>query len=315
MPVSGSTRGPSLQIYDPVLTNLARRYESHGFIAEDLLTNIGVSKLSGQYPIFDRFYWNSQNVDSLHQDRSETREVDFSWATEPYLAKEYALKVSITDLERDQADAAIRLEASKVSFLSQQMAIGREVRVANLLTKVADGGAIPNANSATPTNLWDTTAANPDTDLRTAALAVYNATGMSPNTLILPYNVAYNLATVHGTDTFRGSMLYTVNGSEVIRLGAGVLPGEIHGMKVVIAKGPQVTVANSPSGATYTEIWGKHARLLYVDPSAPWGSPTSLSIHQIEITSRCNLRCVYCPSPKLDKPRAPRAASAARRST
>lgn len=26
------------------------------------------------------------------------------------------------------------------------------------------------------------------------------------------------------------------------------------------------------------------------------------SIHQIEISSRCNLRCVYCPSPKLDKP-------------
>lgn len=25
-------------------------------------------------------------------------------------------------------------------------------------------------------------------------------------------------------------------------------------------------------------------------------------IHQIEISSRCNLRCRYCPSPKLDKP-------------
>lgn len=28
------------------------------------------------------------------------------------------------------------------------------------------------------------------------------------------------------------------------------------------------------------------------------------SIHQIEITSRCNLRCKYCPQPKLERPKA-----------
>jgi hypothetical protein len=40
-------------------------------------------------------------------------------------------------------------------------------------------------------------------------------------------------------------------------------------------------------------------------PKAPIvpGYPRPLtSIHQIEITSRCNLRCVYCPSRHLDKP-------------
>lgn len=37
-------------------------------------------------------------------------------------------------------------------------------------------------------------------------------------------------------------------------------------------------------------------------PDVP-GYPRALtSIHQIEITSRCNLRCVYCPSRHLDKP-------------
>jgi Radical SAM superfamily/4Fe-4S single cluster domain len=44
------------------------------------------------------------------------------------------------------------------------------------------------------------------------------------------------------------------------------------------------------------------------DPAIPTGSgevdyprPVT-SVHQIELTSRCNLRCVYCPSPKLDVP-------------
>jgi len=27
------------------------------------------------------------------------------------------------------------------------------------------------------------------------------------------------------------------------------------------------------------------------------------SLHQIELSSRCNLRCVYCPSPKLQRPK------------
>lgn len=280
-------RPAQLQIIDPVLTSIARQYKSHDFIADSLLTNVPVKTLTGQYPVFRKFDWFTNEVANIKADRAPSREIDFEWGTETYRCEEFALKVSITDLERMQAHEAVRLEANKTDLLSHRMSLAREVRIANILKKVADGGQIPNANSATPSNLWDTASANPDADIRTGALAVYDATGQSPDTLVLPYKVAYQLATNHGTDSWRAAMIYTVNGQQIIRLGDGILPSEIHGMQVVIAKGPQIDAANEGGASSISEIWGKNA-LLLTRGARTYGQPSSLYrfVHTAQTVTR-----------------------------
>jgi len=164
------------------------------------------------------------------------------------------------------------------------MALSREIRLANLLMDPASSaavngqGGLTSGNSATPSAKWDTGTSNPEADLRAASLAIYNSIGLHPNVLVVPYPVAYNLATQHGTDTFRGQMLYTVNGQQAIREGIGILPDMIHGMRVIIPLGPQTNSAPDSDGGlatgTQSEIWGKHVRLLYVENGAPWGTPS-----------------------------------------
>jgi hypothetical protein len=266
-----------LQVIDPLLSNVARRYMPDGFIYDQIVARQPVGTISGLYPTFPKGYWFAQVADNKIDDRTETKEVNFEWSTEKYLAQKYGLKVSISDDERANAAPQLRLEQNKTEFLSTQQALSREIRLANALRDTTHGGGLTEGHETTPSKKWDTSESNPDADLRTAALEVYNAIGRSPNTLILPYPVAYNLATQHGTDTFRGQMLYTVNGDQMIRLGDGVLPSEIHGMKVVIPKGPQKITAGEPyAGATTSEIWGKNAILAYVDPNAGWGNPTCI---------------------------------------
>lgn len=274
---AGENRAAGGQIIDPVLTNVARRYQAHGFAYDQVVANQPVNTISGQYPTFPKWYWFANEVDNEIEDRAPSKEVDFEWSTDTYRARKFGFKVSISDDERANANPALRLETSKTQFLSLRQAIAREVRLANKLRDVTNGGGLTAGNETTPSNKWDTTSSNPDNDIRAAALSIYNAIGYNPNVLILPYPVAYNLATQHGTDTFRGSMLYTVNGQDVIRLGAGILPAEIHGMRVIVVSGPQVATGREPgTGSTYSEIWGKHARLLYADPNAPWGTPSVL---------------------------------------
>lgn len=265
-----TNRAASLQLVDPVLTQVARRYQSRGFIADRILPSIPVNTLTGKYPVFDKQFWFGNDVDNKKSDRAPTKELDFRFDTETYACEEYGFKVSITDLERQQADKALRLEQSKVDFLMLRQRLAREVRVANLLRKTTNGGGL--AHGDAPSQNWNTDSATIEADIMTAVTTIYDATGMTPNTLILPYKVAY---AVSQQQDIRDILKYTVNGQDIIRLGDGILPRVLHGLQVIVPMGPQVTTAQEGAASpSYSEVWGDHARVLYVDPSAGWGTPS-----------------------------------------
>lgn len=271
MPTNTDPR--ALQIYDPVLTGIALRYQPKGFIADQLLADQSVSTLSAQYPTFDKQYWFTNDVDNEVKDRAPAREVDFEWSTDTYLAKEYALKVSITDLERQQADTALKLESSKTEYLSLKMAMAHEVRVAALLKKVSAGTPGGLNLGAAPSINWDQDTATIEADIKTGVLAIYDATGMAPNTMVIPYKVAYAMALQEDIRAILRSDA-TGQGVPYLTLGSRIIPAVIHGMRVIIPIGAQVDGAQEGGTSSVSEIWGDDVRLLYVDNSAPWGTPS-----------------------------------------
>lgn len=276
-----TNRPRSLQIYDPVLTNLAKRYKPQGFIARELLPSIPTSKLSGQYPTFTKQYWFQNDVDTLVADRAGTKEIDYEWSMDTYLAKEHALKVGWSDLEADQADAALRFEATKTEYLTHRMELAYEVRVAALLRKTTNGGGL--TGGAARTALWSTVATDVEPDIKTGVLAIYDATGQTPNVIVIPYKVAYALAL---NTSIRNLLSYQINakGQDFLQIGDRIIPSEIHGMKVIIPRGAQLDTSREGGAESISEIWGDEVRLLNVNASAGWGIPSCA--YRIEHTAK-----------------------------
>jgi hypothetical protein len=270
-----------LQVIDPVLTQIARQFRPQGFVYNVIFPTIEVAALSGQYPVWDSAYWFSDDVDNQITDREETPEIEFSWSTEPYLARDYGLKVSITPRERQQASivgggAALRLEQSKTQFLMTRMATRRERRAAAKLTKAGAGSVGGLTSGAAATTAFATSTVI-ESDWKTAKLAVYNLTGMTPNVTVLPYAKAYDMAT---NATLRDIFKYLVNSGAFITLGADengediFLPRFFQGTRLVIPKGTLFNSAREGAAKSLTDVWGSSARFVYVDPQADWGIPS-----------------------------------------
>jgi hypothetical protein len=268
-----ANRPGALQVYDPVLTNVARRFKSEGFIANRLTANIPVGTLSSQYPVFDKEYWfRAIDDNEISDDRAPTNEVDYKFDLESFTVKTYGLKVSITELERQQAIGQLRLRQTKTEFLTHQMDILHERRVAAKLRKTTNGGDLN--LGATPSVNWDQDTATIEADIKTGVLAIRDETGKRPNVILIPFEVAYAMCL---QEDIRALLRADATGQGVafLTLGDRILPATIHGMRVVI---PDVQHATGNEGATVTltDIWGDHVRLLYINESAQWGIPSVL---------------------------------------
>lgn len=260
------------QLRDPVLTGIARHYRPTGFVADQLLPRQAVAKESGKYMVFEERDFFATDVNYLKPDRSKTKEIDFQYSTEPYLTEEYAVKVSISRRERENADAEIRLEQTKTELLTDQLTVAREVRVATILQESGTaGGQLDTNNESTPSTNWDQDAATIEADLKTANEGVYDDIGQAPNTLVLPYKVANAIAI---QQDIREILKYTVNGQEILRAGGNILPASLWGLRVLVPTARKTASAEGASSVTYSDVWGDDPRVLWVNPNAAFGNPS-----------------------------------------
>lgn len=264
-----ANRAEALQVVDPVLTEIARRYQPHGFIYNQLISDIPVQTITGTYVVFDEQYWFADDTETLVGDRGPSREIDYSWTTEQYRTRKHALKVSFTEDEVMQAGAtgAFDLERDKVEFLAHRMLLAREIRLARLLMPSGDGGGLGASRATTPTNNWDQAAATIEADIKAGVLDIYNTIGIKPNRIVIPFKVAYAMAL---QEDIRAILAAQISGGsrQFLEVGDRVLPEQIHGMRVVIPEGAQKDTANEGGTPSKAEIWGDHVRLLYVDQDA-----------------------------------------------
>jgi hypothetical protein len=260
-----------VQLVDPLLTNLGKKYTPEGFIAEQVFPRVPVSSEAGKYAVWTREDFFRVDTDPMLPDRSETKEIDFTVSTESYSCEEYALRTSVSEREERQAASLggsrlLRLRETKVQGVRDIIALHREVRVAALLT--AAGGL---SNSSTPSVNWSHADATIEADILTAKEAVYDDIGRPPNTIIIPWKLANAIAI---QPDIREILKYTVDGRQLLALGENVLPAMLWGLKVIV---PQVQATTSHEGAgtqTFTDVWGDSARVLYINPTPDTERPS-----------------------------------------
>lgn len=262
---------------DAALTNFAIGYHPGQFVAERIAPPVMVNKESDKYYIWDRqsAFQVGPDADgkrSLRPDKTESYEVDFGLSTSTYTAEEYALKILVSDREKKNADSVLKLRDSKRRRLQDLLMLEQELRVASLLTTSANWDT---NHTDTPDNKWDVDAATIEDDIDTAKIAVRQAIGVEPNTIVIPDQVA---KAVKKQQDIRELIKYTHSDLLV----NGDLPPRLFNLDVIIPGATYTASGEGASSPTYSDVWGEAVVLLYVDPEPVIDSPTAVKIFRAE---------------------------------
>lgn len=245
---------------DRALSNVSLYYRNESYCADVISPAINVTKESDKYFVYGRE--NFRIPPALRRDKTETSELSYSISTDSYFAEEYGYHMLISDRERANSDSALRPEIDTTEYLTEQLMLDREYRVANIIldSTNAGWGAYSSTHFSNLALAWDDrAAADPRADLYYAKYQVYVDSRKTANTVMLPIEIAYRLAQMEQTDELRK---YTDPG---LLLDSG-LPPKIYGLKVVEC---QSTYDRADEGVTasFSEVWGQNVVVAYINPN------------------------------------------------
>lgn len=177
------------------LTNISIAYMQNAanFIADQVFPNIPVSKQSDLYYLYDRGYFNRDEMEE-RAPGTESKGGGYKQSTDPYYARVYAFHHDIPDERRSNADTPLQPDREATALVSQKALIKRERLWATkyFQTGIWQTDRVGVASSPTGSQFlkWNDANSTPIEDIRSAKTNVLENTGFEPNTLVIGQRVA-----------------------------------------------------------------------------------------------------------------------------
>lgn len=251
MPTKYNIQKPLLSNYGQGLMN-----DPAGFIAHKVAPVVPVKLESSSYIKFGKEFLKDSTRNGARAPGGRSESIRYESSNDAYSCQEHSFETFIDDEERKNNTIPMSLDESATDLITQKILITREKLVAAALFNATTfSGKTTALSGATQ---WSHASSTPITEIGTRGDTIRSATGIDPRnlSLIISYPVWKSLRN-HATITARFQYIKP----EILtpEQVAGVL-----GIKeILIGSGVKANDAG-----TMTDLWGKHALLAFIDPSA-----------------------------------------------
>ncbi len=241
---------------DPVLTNISVAYKNEDYISEKILPLVKVAKDSGFYFKYDKSKFRPVNDERALGTRAGR--VGYGLVKDTYgPIIEHALEQDVPDEIVEQADNPLEPKFDATENVTERILIAKE---RSLAVKMADTSVLTQNVTLSGTSQWsDYANSNPISDVKTAKQTIHASIFREPNTLVLGKPVFDKL--IEHPDII-DRIKYSALGVATTDLLA-----RLFGVNNVLVAGAGYNTAKEGQTDAMAYIWGKHAWLLYIEPT------------------------------------------------
>lgn len=253
---------------DAVLTNVSTAYiqDHNNFVASQVFAPVRVAKQTDKYFTYTKADWFRDEA-ALRADGTESQGSGYGLSTATYSADVYALHKDVGDQARDNADAGIDLDRDATEFVTQRLLLRHEMEFAAtaFTTGIWDTDI---AGASLSSGTWENPLSDPVGDVDLGRSTIQGATGFTPNTLVVGYNVHLRLKNHPDiVDRFK----YTSSQSITNDIIARVLDVD----RYLVCMAVKNTAAEGAAGVYAPVMDTNDALLCYANPSPSLLAPSA----------------------------------------
>lgn len=257
------------------MISVAYLQNANNFVADRVFPNIPVAKQSDRYYVYDRGYFNRDEM-KVRGPATESAGGDYSVDNTPtYYAPVYAFHHDIDDQRRSNSDNVLDPDREATELVTHKALIKREkLWVSKYFGTgiwTTDITGVASAPSGAQVLQWNDSASNPIEDIRRGKTVVLQSTGYEPNTLVIGQQV-WDALIDHPDIIDRIKYGQTQGGPAMAETST---IAALLGLRGVYVMKSVENTANEGQTNTHAFIGGKKALLCYAAPSPGLMTPSA----------------------------------------